>query len=102
MKIDLHCHTLATKGEGRERNVTPELFAEKIDAAQVDIVAVTNHNHFDLDQYELLHSAVDGAAQIWPGVELDIERWSGGKPWHMIVITSPDSKVSFSESIKTL
>ena len=102
MKIDLHCHTLATKGEGRERNVTPELFAEKIDAAQVDIVAVTNHNHFDLDQYELLHSAVDGAAQVWPGVELDIERWSGGKPWHMIVITSPDSKVSFSESIKTL
>ena len=102
MKIDLHCHTLATKGEGRERNVTPELFAEKIDAAQVDIVAATNHNHFDLDQYELLHSAVDGAAQVWPGVELDIERWSGGKPWHMIVITSPDSKVSFSESIKTL
>lgn len=102
MKIDLHCHTLATKGEGRERNVTPELFAEKIDAAQVDIVAVTNHNHFDLDQYELLHSAVDGAAQVWPGVELDIERWSGGKPWHMIVITSPDSKVPFNESIKTL
>lgn len=102
MKIDLHCHTLATKGEGRERNVTPELFAEKIDAAQVDIVAVTNHNHFDFDQYELLRRAVDGAAQVWPGVELDIERWSGGKPWHMIVITSPDSKVPFSESIKTL
>lgn len=102
MRIDLHCHTLATKGEGRERNVTPELFAEKIDAAQVDIVAVTNHNHFDLDQYELLREAVDGAAQVWPGVELDIERWSGGKPWHMIVITSPDSKVPFSESIKTL
>ena len=102
MRIDLHCHTLATKGEGRERNVTPELFAEKIDAAQVDIVAVTNHNPFDLDQYELLREAVDGAAQVWPGIELDIERWSGGKPWHMIVITSPDSKVSFSESIKTL
>lgn len=102
MKIDLHCHTLATKGEGRERNVTPELFAEKIDAAQVDIVAVTNHNHFDLDQYELLRSAVDEAAQVWPGAELDIERWSGGKPWHMLVITSPDSKVSFSESIKSL
>ncbi len=102
MKIDLHCHTLATKGEGRERRVTPELFAEKIDAAQVDIVAVTNHNHFDLSQYELLREAVGEGAQVWPGVELDIERWSGGKPWHMIVITDPDLKVPFSESIKSL
>ena len=58
MKIDLHCHTLATKGEGRERNVTPELFAEKIDTAQVDIVAITNHNHFDLNQYEALRDAL--------------------------------------------
>ena len=102
MKIDLHCHTLATKGEGQERNVTPELFAEKIDAAQVDIVAVTNHNHFDLDQYEILRGAVEGVAQVWPGVELDIERWSGGKPWHMLVITSPNSKTLFSKSIKSL
>ena len=102
MKIDLHCHTLATKGEGQGRNVTPELFAEKIDAAQVDIVAVTNHNHFDLGQYETLCCAAEGIAQVWPGVELDVERWSGGKPWHMVVITSPDSRVSFSESIKSL
>lgn len=102
MKIDLHCHTLATKGEGQERNVTPELFAEKIDAAQVDIVAVTNHNHFDLDQYEILRGAVEGVAQVWPGVELDMERWSGGKPWHMLVITSPNSKTLFSKSIKSL
>ena len=93
---------MATKGEGQERNVTPELFAEKIDAAQVDIVAVTNHNHFDLDQYEILRGAVEGVAQVWPGVELDIERWSGGKPWHMLVITSPNSKTLFSKSIKSL
>lgn len=102
MRIDLHCHTLATKGEGRGRDVTPHLFAEKIEAAQVGIVAITNHNYFDLDQYETLRGAVDGIAQVWPGVELDVERWSGGKPWHMIVITGPDSRVAFNESVELL
>ena len=32
MKIDLHCHTKAIKkGDGRGRNVTPELFKTKIE-----------------------------------------------------------------------
>ncbi len=49
MKIDLHCHTKAKKkGEGTARNVTPELFREKVANADVKIVAITNHNHFDL------------------------------------------------------
>ena len=47
MKVDLHCHTKATKGEGPKRNVTKELFADKIAAADIEIVAITNHNSFD-------------------------------------------------------
>lgn len=52
MKIDLHCHTLnCKKGDGKSRNVTSELFKEKIEAAGVEIVAITNHNYFDVNQY---------------------------------------------------
>lgn len=52
MKIDLHCHTKATKqGDGEGRNVNLELFKEKIADAEVKIVAITNHNVFDYQQF---------------------------------------------------
>ena len=52
MKIDLHCHTKATKsGDGEGRNVSKDLFAEKVNNAGVKIIAITNHNHFDKQQY---------------------------------------------------
>ena len=36
MRIDLHCHTKSTKtGDGAKRNVTPELFRDKIEAADI-------------------------------------------------------------------
>lgn len=59
MKIDLHCHTLnCKKGDGKSRNATSELFKEKIEAAGVEIVAITNHNYFDVNQYYLLKDCV--------------------------------------------
>ena len=48
MKIDLHCHTKKTKsGDPDTRNVTSELFCQKIMDAVIKIAAITNHNHFD-------------------------------------------------------
>ena len=51
MKVDLHCHTKKVKsGDAHTRNVTKELFKEKVDQANVKIIAITNHNQFDHDQ----------------------------------------------------
>ena len=45
MRIDLHCHTKKIKsGDGKARNVTPTLFKEKIELADVKIVAMTISN----------------------------------------------------------
>ena len=44
MKIDLHCHTKATKsGDGEGRNVTPSLFKEKIENSDVKIIENSSH-----------------------------------------------------------
>lgn len=60
MKIDLHCHTKQIKsGDGEGRNVTPELFREKVMNADVKIVAITNHNAFDYEQYVVLRDMVE-------------------------------------------
>ncbi len=73
MKIDLHCHTKKTKqGDPFTRNVTPELFEEKVSIAGVSIVAITNHNCFDYNQYILLKKKVENICDVWPGIELDI------------------------------
>lgn len=100
MKIDLHCHTKKIKsGDGKARNVTPELFKEKIELADVKIVAITNHNAFDYQQYLLLKESVEGICQVWPGVEIDV---LGETRFHLIVVTKPDDAPSFSESVATL
>ena len=59
MRIDLHCHTKKIKsGDGKARNVTPTLFKEKIELADVKIVAITNHNAFDYQMMPLLFQKV--------------------------------------------
>jgi len=100
MRIDLHCHTKKTKkGDGAARNVTPALFKKKIELAEVKIVAITNHNAFDYDQYKLLRETVDGSSQVWPGVEIDVV---GETKFHLIVITKAEDAKRFATQVKIL
>lgn len=100
MKIDLHCHTRKTKqGDGKGRNVTPEQFKEKIELADVKIVAITNHNLFDYEQYMELQGVVTGICQVWPGVEIDID---GESKYHLIVVSKPDEAMTFYDCCEKL
>lgn len=100
MKIDLHCHTKKTKkGDGKNRNVTATLFREKIELADVKIVAITNHNAFDLTQYNELSNAVSDICQVWPGIELDV---IGENNYHLIIVTKPESAEPFNEATAKL
>lgn len=98
MKIDLHCHTKKTKsGDPDSRSVTPELFARKITNSGVDIVAITNHNVFDITQFKELEKSVFGECLLWPGVEFDVKCINGYG--HMLVICNPDNIEEFSKSV---
>lgn len=103
MLIDLHCHTKKTKkGDGPGRNVTPELFREKIEKADVKIVAITNHNFFDIDQYYQLCEAVEGICHVWPGVEIDVRSILEKEKYHLIVVSNPQEVEVFSNAVSTL
>ena len=103
MLIDLHCHTKATKrGDGKARNVDPAMFVSKISSAGVGIVAITNHNAFDLGQYKELALAADGAFQVWPGVELDVTTGVEGSHWHMLVICGPANAETLDGILRNL
>lgn len=98
MRIDIHTHTKKVKqGDSENRNIGVDKFAEIIKETEVKILAITNHNHFDYEQYIQFKTSVDGICQIWAGVEFDI--LEGGRRAHLIIITNPKSAQPFSEKV---
>lgn len=96
MKIDIHVHTKKTKqGDAFSRNITPERFSDIVQSTDVKVIAITNHNVFDLEQYNQILDKVAGSFQVWPGIELDV--MDNGKRSHLIVIVSPTKCDQFSE-----
>ena len=107
MRIDLHCHTKKVKtGDAYTRNVTKDKFFQKIIEARVEIVAITNHNHFDYEQYKEFKDVTSGNCDIWPGVELDIlgkaDQKGKHKRGHLIVIANPKNVELFNTQVQKL
>ena len=90
MIIDLHCHTRKAKQGDSGREVAFEKFYAKIKEAKVKVVAITNHNLFDLKQFEEFQQKAEGVL-ILPGIELDVVGNKSGRanPCHIIVIVDP-------------
>jgi len=101
MKIDIHTHTKKCKsGDAPTREITPENFCETILSTEVRIIAITNHNVFDLKQFKEIETCLGEGAQVWPGIELDVlDDESRG---HLLVIVSPKSARGFSERVGKL
>lgn len=101
MKIDIHTHTKKCKqGDSENRNISPEKFDEIIRLTDVKILAITNHNHFDLEQYNEIKTKVQDTCQIWPGIELDI--MENGRRAHLIVIPNPKHVADFNNKVTEL
>lgn len=87
-KMDLHIHTVSTK-----RDKPFEFSIEKLKGyviqEKVDLIAITNHNLFDAQQFSDITNALP--IKVFPGIEVDIE---GG---HLIVITDPSDIDDFTE-----
>lgn len=107
MKIDLHCHTKKIKkGDPVTRDVTANVFAEKIQNADVKIAAITNHNAFDLVQYQEFKEKVHDFCDVWPGIELDAigDQMKKNMPvkFHLILVANPAEAKNFKKSVDKL
>ena len=101
MKIDVHVHTKKIKiGDAETRNVLPSKFNEIIRLTDVNILAITNHNHFDINQFNEINNLVKDVCQIWPGIELDV--LENNKRAHLLVIANPKDVVDFSEKCQSI
>lgn len=100
MKIDIHTHTKKCKsGDAYTREIAPQQFCEAVLATDVGVIAITNHNVFDLVQFQQIQAGM-GSVQAWPGVELDIVE--DGSRGHLLVIVSPTIADKFSEAVKAI
>jgi predicted ATPase len=101
VKIDIHTHTKKCKsGDAQTREITPEGFCDAVLATEVQVIAITNHNVFDLAQFQEIQQRIGTDAQVWPGVELDVYDANGRG--HLLVITSPKIAPQFSEAVIAL
>ena len=101
MKIDLHTHTKKCKiGDAATREITPENFCEILADTDVGIIAITNHNVFDIQQFQEIEQESSGDIQVWPGIELDV--FENGSRGHLIVIVSPAKAKEFFSAVTAI
>jgi len=87
-KMDLHIHTVSTKRD-KPFAFSIEKLKGYVIQEKVDLIAITNHNLFDAQQFSDITNALP--IKVFPGIEVDIE---GG---HLIVITDPSDIDDFTE-----
>ena len=99
MKIDLHVHTIKTKLDSSNRNIPSiEEFLNILNKSSVGIVAITNHNIFDDEQFNNIIEKNENDILFLPGIELSIRINKEIK--HLNLIFDPKYKNDLIEFIK--
>ncbi len=83
-KIDLHIHTVSTVSDYHFEFDLSKL-KEYVEKLEIDCIAITNHNTFDFEQFNVIRDSLD--IIVFPGIEIDLE---GG---HLLLIAD-NSEIS--------
>ena len=92
-KIDLHIHTRPTEHEAHFDFSLERLEAYVVER-EIDCIAITNHNTFDLMQFNKIAETL--SVIVLPGIEIDLE---GGQ---ILVISNGNSLSSFSQKCQSI
>lgn len=105
MKIDLHCHTREIVSGDKGREITAKNFVQIMVNSNVAIAAITNHNYFDLQQYnEIIELSNNEHLQVWPGVELDVNGNKSGnnRHGHITIVTDQENAETLARVMSNL
>ncbi|MBV6375457.1 histidinol-phosphatase [Enterococcus casseliflavus] len=91
-KIDLHIHTKKTISDSKEFDFSLEKLKEYVKTRKIDAIAITNHNVFDEEQFNLIKKELD--IVVFPGVEIDLEKG------HILLISDNSSSSISDLSLK--
>lgn len=91
-KIDLHIHTVSTFSDNGF-TYSLEAFERYVKEAQLDAVAVTNHDMFDGAQFKQIQKTLVGTV-VFPGIEVNVEKG------HVLVIANSSEFADFEAKTK--
>lgn len=81
-RIDLHIHTKKTDWD-LDFNFDFDQLLKHVTGWDIDAIAITNHNTFDLPQYHEIRSKLSGKCVVFPGVEVS------ALDTHLLLICDP-------------
>ena len=90
-KLDLHIHTIQTVSD-HAFTFSIDKLKEYIKQLAIDGIAITNHNTFNLQQYEDIRDELSDICTVLPGIEINIGKNNFG---HLICITEQDDIEDF-------
>ena len=70
-KLDLHIHTIQTLSD-RAFSFSVDKLKEYVKSLNIDGIAITNHNSFDLEQYKEIRDELSDLCVVLPGVEINV------------------------------
>ena len=86
-KIDLHMHSVATVSDSNFA-FSIDTLKKYVECREIDCIAITNHNMFDLSQFQDICQQIPST--VLPGIEIDLE---GG---HLLLISDGDELSDFA------
>ncbi|SDZ93805.1 hypothetical protein SAMN05660420_00803 [Desulfuromusa kysingii] len=92
-KIDLHIHTVPTISDAHFTFSLAKL-CEYVNSAELDAIAITNHDMFDLGQFNKITEKLD--CVVFPGIEINIDKS------HVLVISENQNLDEFQLKTQTV
>ncbi|MEN0052377.1 MAG: PHP domain-containing protein [Mucilaginibacter sp.] len=93
-KIDLHIHTCASPLSDKHFEFCLNTLKEYVTKLRLDCIAITNHNLFDLEQFNQIAEQVK--IKVLPGIEIDIEKG------HLLLISENTELRDFDRKCKQI
>lgn len=87
-KIDLHLHTKPSVHSDATFVFSLDKLEEYVSKLNIDCIAITNHNLFDLSQYQDICSRLK--IKVFPGIEINLEKG------HLLLISENDELEDFN------
>lgn len=91
-RCDLHIHTIPSVSD-RDFTYDQNVLLDYVAKTGLDVIAVTNHNLFDIAQFQDIKSSLSQIV-VLPGIEVNLEHG------HILVITNNDDGALFDFNIK--
>ena len=98
MRIDLHIHTVTTPSDSKNFEFDMDVLSQYAIEANLDAIAITNHNVFDRQGYEEVCSAL--SIPVFPGIEINVTK--PGSFGHVLLIADPSDLQEFIAGSETI